>query len=326
MRRIPRLVSLAAIAACLCPVGSGLAQDAADMDVLQASVRFASHRRSSSPRHTLRLKGVFPSGSALREFDPSFHPLRVTVSGVDVIAVEPSSDAKGYRLRSRRQELRRWRHRARGEPGAAGRSTFSANVLTRKFNVVVRKADLGAIRAAGERDVPVSVTIGPVTAEATISFLVTDRPLVVRWHYRFIPPGPGPAPGPPPPPPPPPGPSPDPGGGPLKGGVLATFSAVGETFHVWTTNAAAIQDLFALQAGTTTKNIPAGPLRTGAGPGDHNAPWSWHIDPAGFQLVEAAMEACDGRPSVVEKELALFLKVGVYCPWSTTLVSLQDHR
>jgi hypothetical protein len=109
----------------------------------------------------------------------------------------------------------------------------------------------------------------------------------------------------------------------LAGGVLATFRVIDEEFKVWVTNEAAVQQLFALDAGTSQANIPVGQLAPGAGQADHNAPWSWHYQPESIEMGEAAIEGCDGLPAYVEENLDDFLMVG-YCPWSAELIDLQD--
>jgi len=53
-----------------------------------------------------------------------------------------------------------------------------------------------------------------------------------------------------------------------------------------------------------------------AGNGGHNTGWSWHFP--NVSLVEAAIELCDGRPSMVEANLDYWLNtVGSFCPWSS---------
>jgi hypothetical protein len=112
----------------------------------------------------------------------------------------------------------------------------------------------------------------------------------------------------------------------LEGGVLATFRVEGETFRLWTTNPTTIADLFALKAGTSQANIPNGPILPGAGQGDHNHPWTWHIDPEGTVMAENTIEVCSGTPSYVESTLADWLALGQYCPWGAVLVKLRDFR
>lgn len=119
-------------------------------------------------------------------------------------------------------------------------------------------------------------------------------------------------------------PSPTPG---LQGGLLATFDVSGETFRVWVTNPATIDQLLALEAGASTASIPNGRILAGAGAGDHNAPWSWHLDPEDIEMADFTMELCDGEPSYVEANLAEFTNnVQRYCPWAAALVALEDRR
>jgi Raf kinase inhibitor-like YbhB/YbcL family protein len=113
----------------------------------------------------------------------------------------------------------------------------------------------------------------------------------------------------------------------LRGGVLATFDVSGERFRVWVTDPGAIGEIFRVRQGTSRATIPVGALRRGSGAGAHNAPWSWHLDPEDFQMAEAAIELCDGRPSYVETHLDEFLAtVKRYCPWGARLVAVDDRR
>jgi hypothetical protein len=58
----------------------------------------------------------------------------------------------------------------------------------------------------------------------------------------------------------------------------------------------------------------SGPIRPGNG--GHNTSWSWRF--ANVSLVEAAIELCDGRPSMVEANLDYWLNtVGSFCPWGS---------
>ncbi len=61
--------------------------------------------------------------------------------------------------------------------------------------------------------------------------------------------------------------------------------------------------------------FPAGPLVRGDG--GFNAPWTWHLDPNETELVEAAIEVCDGTPSYVELHQDDF---PTYCPWAARIV------
>jgi glucose/arabinose dehydrogenase len=58
-----------------------------------------------------------------------------------------------------------------------------------------------------------------------------------------------------------------------------------------------------------------------AGHGGFNTDWTWHLDPDAWDLTEAAIELCDGRPSYLEEHLESWLdEVGSYCPWGGYLV------
>ncbi|MCI0438933.1 MAG: hypothetical protein L0177_07345 [Chloroflexi bacterium] len=114
--------------------------------------------------------------------------------------------------------------------------------------------------------------------------------------------------------------------GELEGGVLATFDVEGEQFKVWVTNPDTIEQVLALQSGAAV-GFPNGTLRAGPGEGNHNAPWSWHLDPEATEIVELSIELCDGMPSFIENDLGYWLEtVGRYCPWAATLTDVQDLR
>jgi hypothetical protein len=113
----------------------------------------------------------------------------------------------------------------------------------------------------------------------------------------------------------------------LRGGVLATFDVSGERFRVFVTNAAAIQQLTALRDGTSRTSIPNGRIHRGAGAGNHNRPYGWHLDPEDIATAEVTIELCDGRPSFVQANIGEFVdNVGRYCPWGAVLVELRDLR
>ena len=66
--------------------------------------------------------------------------------------------------------------------------------------------------------------------------------------------------------------------------------------------------------------FPIGPVV--AGHGGFNTVWTWHLDPDGWDLTEASIEACDGRPSHLEMSLDSWLAdVGAYCPWGGRIVA-----
>jgi hypothetical protein len=61
-------------------------------------------------------------------------------------------------------------------------------------------------------------------------------------------------------------------------------------------------------------DFPSG--RIVAGNAGYNGPWSWHLEPSGWELTESAAEACDSIPTLVERDLDYWLMtVGRLCPW-----------
>lgn len=114
---------------------------------------------------------------------------------------------------------------------------------------------------------------------------------------------------------------------PLAGGVLATFDVQGQCFRVWVTNPETIRQVLELQAGKSRATIPNGRILRGAGQANHNAPWSWHLDPQDLEMAEITIELCDGSLTFVEENLAEFVdNVGRYCPWGAELVGVEDYR
>lgn len=113
----------------------------------------------------------------------------------------------------------------------------------------------------------------------------------------------------------------------LDGGMLATFQVQSDTFRAWAKRAETIHQLEELEAGESSATVPNGVIRRGSGPGEFNAPWSWHLDPESIEMAEFTIEVCDGTPSFVESNLDTWIEdVGRYCPWSAELIRLRDLR
>jgi hypothetical protein len=109
--------------------------------------------------------------------------------------------------------------------------------------------------------------------------------------------------------------------------VVATFGVGNESFRVWIRNERTVEQVLALQRGTSTAAIPNGRLRVGAGQAGHNAPFSWHLDPDEIEMADATIELCDGAPSYIEAHRdELISQVNRYCPWGARLLSVADHR
>lgn len=103
--------------------------------------------------------------------------------------------------------------------------------------------------------------------------------------------------------------------------AMATFSfqvrgkGLEERFvHSTTSSAfiAAARAQLALPA-ADRRQFPAGPIA--AGNGGFNLNWGWHF--TDVSLVEAAVEVCDGTPSMVQANLNYWLTtVRSFCPWT----------
>jgi hypothetical protein len=69
-----------------------------------------------------------------------------------------------------------------------------------------------------------------------------------------------------------------------------------------------------MQLNVKNRHHISGPLRR-ANPGE-NPPWSWSIPPDGWSVAEFSIELCDGRASMVERDLDYWLNtVKRFCPW-----------
>ncbi len=101
-------------------------------------------------------------------------------------------------------------------------------------------------------------------------------------------------------------------------GVLFTVEVSGETFQTRVFDTDVIDAMDArLTAGTS--GVVLGGLA--AGDGGFNAPWGWHWSPTTVEVADAAIELCDGRPSMVEADLTYWIDtVGAFCPWGATVV------
>jgi hypothetical protein len=108
-----------------------------------------------------------------------------------------------------------------------------------------------------------------------------------------------------------------------KGGLLATFRVVDETFHSLITNPTGIQQAIDLWQGRSTATIPVGRLECKRR--RYNCPYHWHQVPSSIEFADFAIEVCDGLPSFVEDDCPNF-GAGQYCPFAAELTLLQDCR
>lgn len=101
----------------------------------------------------------------------------------------------------------------------------------------------------------------------------------------------------------------------------STHAPAGEEFRVLIRDPARIAEAEDL-VGAGQRKIVSG--RLAPGDGGFNDPWSWHLEPATVELVDIAIELCDGCPSFIEDDPDYWLNtVGRYCPWSTEIVGRE---
>jgi hypothetical protein len=98
--------------------------------------------------------------------------------------------------------------------------------------------------------------------------------------------------------------------------AVATIRVESEVFRVRLSTAAQVAAAQAAMVGGAAR-IPNGRIASGT---DVNAGYSWHLEDVEF--VQAAIELCDGRPSMVEQQGTSF-GGGRYCPWGAQVVAIQ---
>ncbi len=92
----------------------------------------------------------------------------------------------------------------------------------------------------------------------------------------------------------------------------------GETYYAWTADTAVINDALAelqLPEAERRKFIN-GPIARNPEGCQLNGDWSWYFVAGEWELVEFAIEVCDGNPDFVEENIDEFIRIGRYCPWS----------
>jgi hypothetical protein len=162
------------------------AEDTAGLRIEEAKLRRKVHPRTGAARDSFVLTATFPDQDALREFDPSTDPLTLTLGDLTIISTAAPDDAKAFRLRRKRGTTQRWSYRTKGADGDVGRRSFDVRVRKSKLKLVVKRAYLRDASLTDPDDVPVTVTVGDVTASTTISF---DARSDFDWRYRRLPSG-----------------------------------------------------------------------------------------------------------------------------------------
>jgi hypothetical protein len=99
------------------------------------------------------------------------------------------------------------------------------------------------------------------------------------------------------------------------------IEVAGERFRLRTSHPATASALEA-RSRSGTVGVVAG--RIVRGDGGFNAPWSWHLDPPSIEVPDAAIELCDGLPSMVQSNLEYWVEtVHTFCPWSARVYDAQ---
>jgi hypothetical protein len=104
--------------------------------------------------------------------------------------------------------------------------------------------------------------------------------------------------------------------------VGSETSPAGESFRILLRDPVKIAEAAAL-VGRGGRKIVAGRLR--AGNGGFNPGWSWHLEPESVELVDAAVEVCDGCPHDVQADPGYWIdNLGRYCPWSSEIIAREQ--
>jgi hypothetical protein len=107
-----------------------------------------------------------------------------------------------------------------------------------------------------------------------------------------------------------------------EGTAVFELEVSGELFQAAVSDTAEIRRMEARMQ-TGARGVVSGQLVTGAG--GFNEPWGWHLDPATVHVADAAIELCDGRPSMVQADLDYWIgTVRQYCPWGARVVARRQ--
>jgi len=116
----------------------------------------------------------------------------------------------------------------------------------------------------------------------------------------------------------------------LVGGVLVTVDTGGEIWHWWVRDPVTADYLERAWNGTYSGSF-SGTLRAGPGAADHNAPWSWHVDPDAnghaLALYAPPNPPPPSTPSQCENGLSFYLYWNsLFVPNPFTIVAFRDYR
>jgi hypothetical protein len=111
------------------------------------------------------------------------------------------------------------------------------------------------------------------------------------------------------------------GGGGEPGPAVVTFQTPdGSTFKIAVEDQAMLDRFKDALAGDGHAGIPNGKLA--AGDGGVNTGHQWHLTEV--ELVDMAIEVCDGNASDIDEDLDYWLNtVGQYCPWDARVTAVD---
>jgi len=118
----------------------------------------------------------------------------------------------------------------------------------------------------------------------------------------------------------------------VVGGIVASFRVSRgneeEFFHVLIRNRETIEELLRMQRGKQSGRFLEGGVRPDSGPGRHNLPWSWHLDPEDVHFADSVSEGCDPMPHDVELNLHSHVQDTPirFCPRNAQLLNILDFR
>jgi hypothetical protein len=108
------------------------------------------------------------------------------------------------------------------------------------------------------------------------------------------------------------------------GGALISFDVVDESFTVWITDDAFIDEAQRLLDEGEQRVPSFTTLERGT---DCDSQWTWHVDPDDVEFADFTIELCDGLPSHIEDDLDYWVDtVGSYCPWGGVVTAVDDRR
>lgn len=108
------------------------------------------------------------------------------------------------------------------------------------------------------------------------------------------------------------------------GGALITFNVDGQSFIVWMTNQTFIETALELLVSGDPMVPNFLTLEDGQ---DCDPHWTWHPDPNEAEWAELTYEVCNARPSEVESDKPYWLDtLDQFCPWTATVVAVDDRR